>query len=263
MLEDILGKGWEITPAGGATGEAFYARYQEQTLFLKRNSSPFLAVLSAEGFVPKLVWTRRMENGDTITAQQWVQGRELKPFEMEEQRVARLLKKIHDSKPLLSMLQRLGMAPMKPDGMLTNLKRQMDEALLELSCVRSSIQFLEAEKYNVESDEFVVCHGDINHNNWLLSDENELFLIDWDGPLIGDPALDIGMLLYSYISPENWESWLRQYGTELTEDLFLRMKWHVMFQSIAMIQWHKEKERLDEMQDWLQFLHTVQRTGQR
>lgn len=50
-------------------------------------------MLSAEGIVPKLVWTKRLENGDTITAQQWVEGRELKPYEMEEERVAKMLKK--------------------------------------------------------------------------------------------------------------------------------------------------------------------------
>lgn len=39
-------------PAGGATGDAYYAEHNGQQLFLKRNSSPFLAVLSAEGIVP-------------------------------------------------------------------------------------------------------------------------------------------------------------------------------------------------------------------
>jgi len=56
-----LGEGWEVHPAGGATGEAYIAQYEGQNkLFLKRNSSPFLAVLSAEGIVPKLMWTKRM-----------------------------------------------------------------------------------------------------------------------------------------------------------------------------------------------------------
>ncbi|EDL62545.1 YtmP [Bacillus sp. SG-1] len=92
-MEHLFDKEWEIVPAGGATGEAFFARYQEQKLFLKRNSSPFLAVLSAEGIVPKLVWTKRIESGDVITAQHWLNGRELNPDEMEEERAAKLLKK--------------------------------------------------------------------------------------------------------------------------------------------------------------------------
>lgn len=67
-MEDLLGQEWEIIPAGGATGAAYFAQHKGQRLFLKRNSSPFLAVLSAEGIVPKLIWTKRLENGDVITA---------------------------------------------------------------------------------------------------------------------------------------------------------------------------------------------------
>jgi thiamine kinase-like enzyme len=115
-LEHILGQEWEIVPAGGATGEAFYASYNDQRLFLKRNSSPFLAVLSAEGIVPKLVWTKRLENGDVITAQQWLPGRELKPRDMTHENVARMLRKIHRSEPMVGMLSRLEKQPLKPEA---------------------------------------------------------------------------------------------------------------------------------------------------
>lgn len=87
-LGQLLGSDWEIFPAGGATGDAYYAKHNGQQLFLKRNSSPFLAVLSAEGIVPKLVWTKRMENGDVITAQHWMAGRELKAKDMSGRPVA-------------------------------------------------------------------------------------------------------------------------------------------------------------------------------
>lgn len=113
-LGQLLGSDWEIFPAGGATGDAYYAKHNGQQLFLKRNSSPFLAVLSAEGIVPKLVWTKRMENGDVITAQHWMTGRELKPKDMSGRPVAELLRKIHTSKALLDMLKRLGKEPLNP-----------------------------------------------------------------------------------------------------------------------------------------------------
>lgn len=256
-LEHILGQGWEIHPAGGATGEAFFAKYQEQKLFLKRNSSPFLAVLSAEGIVPKLVWTKRMENGDVITAQQWLNGRELKPEEMGQERVAKLLKKIHDSAPLVSMLERLGKASFKPEKMLAELEKSIDNELLQMPSVRSAITFLKAEIKNIQYGEFVVCHSDINHNNWMLSEDNELYLIDWDGPVIADPALDIGMLLYLYIPRENWPTWLNQYGVILTDHLLLRMKWYVVRQTLIDIQWHKDKQRYQEMNHWTRFLQEV------
>lgn len=48
----------------------------------------------------------------------------------------------------------------------------------------------------------------MNHNNWLLSDRDELFLVDWEGAMIADPAIDIGMLLYNYVPQQQWSEWL-------------------------------------------------------
>ncbi|MDP4085905.1 MAG: phosphotransferase family protein [Bacillota bacterium] len=256
-MEHLLGIEWEIVPAGGATGEAFYAKYEDQRLFLKRNSSPFLAVLSAEGIVPKLVWTKRLENGDVFTAQQWLPGRELKPNEMNQERVAKLLKKIHQSKPMLGMLSRLEKKPLLPENLFQIVLNELDHEVLSLSGVQKTIAFLKQETKNVYSEEKVVCHGDVNHNNWLLAEDNQLYLIDWDGAMIADPAIDLGLLLYWYIPEENWEQWIMMYGKKLTNQLKLRMKWYVALQTISSIQWHKNKERYPEMERWISFLSEI------
>ncbi|MEH7106352.1 MULTISPECIES: phosphotransferase family protein [Bacillaceae] len=256
-MEHILGQEWEITPAGGATGEAFYAEFEDQRLFLKRNSSPFLAVLSAEGIVPKLVWTKRLENGDVITAQQWLEGRELKPADMEQNLVAKLLKKIHCSEPMLGMLSRLEKSPLNPEMIFYSIIKDLDEEVLQLPEVSKSLSFLTQEVKNVYCDEKVVCHGDVNHNNWLLTEDNQLYLIDWDGAMIADPAIDLGMLLYWYIPEENWQEWLSMYGEELTDHLKLRMKWYVTLQTLSSIQWYKNKNRLEEMNYWIDFLNKL------
>ncbi len=257
MLEHLFDQDWEIVPAGGATGEAFFAKHHEQRLFLKRNSSPFLAVLSAEGIVPKLVWTKRMENGDVITAQHWLSGRELDPDEMLQDRVAKLLNKIHISKPLLTMLERLGKVRFEPEMMLAEVETTLDFDLLKLPKVNEAISFLQENIDFIQFDEYVVCHGDVNHNNWLLSDRNQLYLIDWDGAMIADPAIDIGMLLYWYIPEDKWEDWLQQYGMTLTDSLKLRMKWYVVSQTLLSIQWHKAKGRFHEMNHWLEYLQSI------
>ena len=49
-----------------------------------------------------------------------------------------------------------------------------------------------------------------------LTEDNQLYLIDWDGAMIADPAIDLGLLLYWYIPEENWQDWLDMYGKELT-----------------------------------------------
>ncbi len=254
MLEELFGQEWEIVPAGGATGKAFFAKHEEQRLFLKRNSSPFLAVLSVEGIVPKLVWTRRLETGDVITAQQWLNGRELKQSEMNNERVAKLLKKIHSSKPLLEMLKRLGKSPLAPNMLLRMIEEQIDGELRQNQTVLVALEFLRKELLNIQCDEKTVCHCDVNHNNWLLAENNQLYLIDWDGAMIADPAIDLGMLLYWYIPKKEWADWVSRYGITLTDDLLLRMKWYAIAQTLISIQWHKNELRFQEMEKWLQFL---------
>lgn len=244
-------------PAGGATGEAFYARHDDQKLFLKRNSSPFLAVLSVEGIVPKLVWTKRLENGDVITAQEWLTGRELTPDEMKIEPVAKLLKKIHQSRPMLGLLRRLGMSPVHPETFFQKVKAHLDQVVLSRSEVRKAIAFLKKEIENIDCEEKVVCHGDVDHNNWLLDENNQLFLIDWDEAMIADPAVDLGLLLYSYVPRENWEHWLNMYGKKLTNHLMLRMKWYVILQTLSSIQWYKDKKRYLEMDKWVHFLAKI------
>lgn len=256
-MEHILGQEWEIVPAGGATGEAFFARHKDQRLFLKRNSSPFLAVLSAEGIVPKLVWTKRLENGDVISAQQWLAGRELKPNEMKQERVAKLLKKIHCSKPMLGMLRRLEKSPLLPENLFQSIKDQLDQDVLLFREVIKAMDFLKKEAINVFSEEKVVCHGDVDHNNWLLAENNQLYLIDWDGAMIADPAIDLGLLLYWYIPEDDWEYWLSMYGKKLTNHLRHRMKWYVALQTLSSIQWYKNKDRIQEMDKWVHFLGSI------
>ncbi|MBN6889391.1 thiamine kinase-like enzyme [Cytobacillus horneckiae] len=253
-MENLFGDDWEIVPAGGATGEAYYAQHEEQRLFLKRNSSPFLAVLSAEGIVPKLVWTKRMENGDVFTAQQWMNGSELKASEMNNERVARLLKKIHSSKPLLGMLTRLGKSAINPETVLKALLKGIDRDLKDQEDIHKSIHFLKEKVDFLSCEEKTVCHCDVNHNNWLLTEDNQLYLIDWDGAVIGDPAIDLGTLLYSYIPVDEWADWVKRYGLELTDDLRLRMKWYVIAQTLDSIQWHKSKFRFQEMNHLIQGL---------
>ena len=81
--------------------------------------------------------------------------------------------------------------------------------------MKKSLSFLTKEVANIHCEEWAVAHGDVNHNNWLLSDLNELYLIDWDGAMIADPALDIGLMLYWYIPRKDWSVWLMQYGSRV------------------------------------------------
>ncbi|MFX3623103.1 MAG: phosphotransferase [Ectobacillus sp.] len=253
-LEHLLGDDWKVDSAGGATGDAYIAEQQGRKVFLKRNTSPFLAVLSAEGIVPKLLWTKRMTNGDVISAQAWLNGRKLEPEEMKMEEVALLLKKIHSSDALLHMIQKLGKKPLSAKDILEQIVAALDEKVKNLAPVQKALQYLKSSCASVEYERPAVCHCDVNHNNWLLSDEDELYLIDWDGAVIADPALDIGMLLHWYVPKEQWGEWLQSYGLELDDSLLRRMRWYVVAQSIVSVQWYMKKGKREEMEYWLQYL---------
>ncbi|WP_338030315.1 phosphotransferase family protein [Fervidibacillus albus] len=256
-MKHFLDNDWKIYPAGGLTGEAFYACRDDEKLFLKRNSSPFLAVLSAEGIVPKLVWTKRLENGDVITAQQWIKGKILEPFQMKDERVANLLKKIHHSKPLLSMLHRLGKLPIFPEMLVSQLEEQFEPRLLGIPNIQKAFRYLKLNLTVAEYNEWAVCHGDVNHNNWMMTEKGSLYLIDWDHAFIGDPAIDLGPLLYWYIPEKDWQDWLSIYGLQLDESLRARMKWYVFYQTLYSIQLFYEKNKEDEYLFWIDYLNTL------
>lgn len=257
MLEHFYQLGWTLDSAGGASGEAYMAEQDGHKLFLKRNSSPFLAALSAEGIVPKLVWTKRIETGEVVTAQHWKNGRALEPEEMNSERVALLLRKIHGSKQLSSMLKKLEMKPMFPAMLLTKINSSLSRQVMAHRVVRKALTYLDEHMPVLDKAFYTVCHGDVNHNNWLLSEQDELFLVDWEGAMIADPAIDIGMILYTYIKPEDWPQWLRKYGIDDSLDLRKRMKWYTVIQAIAMVEWYEEKNRYQDMNYWLVFLDDV------
>lgn len=252
----LLGEEWNIISAGGLTGEAYVAEKQNKRLFLKRNSSPFLAVLSAEGLVPKLIWTKRMENGDVVTAQEWIEGRALFREEMQETVVANLIYKIHHSSELLYMLRRMGQEFIPANVRLHSLKayaksQQMDE---EYNIVKQTLRELTDKLPILNEEKQVVCHGDLNHNNLIKSIDNEIYLIDWDNTRIADPLSDIAIILENYVPMSNWSDWLKQYGYTLNRALFDKIFWYIKADVIYYILWSRKHNRMDYLDKCLKKL---------
>ncbi len=247
-MEHILGDDWKIIPAGGSTGAAYYAQSEQKQLFLKRNSSPFLAVLSAQGIVPKLVWTKRLENGDVVTAQQWLDGKALNPEEMQHPEVAKLLSKIHHSTELLDMLLRIDRRPIQASHLLFKTKNKIAEHTNSYTPIEiyQASKYLEQNVSEMVCEKQVVCHCDLDHHNWMLSNNGELYLIDWDNARVGDPAMDIGRILHSYIPMSEWEDWLDHYGMEKSPQLIRRMYWYLLIAAVDNYIWYQKRNRMEE-----------------
>src|SRR5690625_2679483 len=253
IIKQAIGEGWEFSSAGGLTGNAYIAKRDDERLFLKRNSSPFLAVLSAEGIVPQLVWTKRIKNGDVITAQKWLDGRELYPQEMQDALVAKKLRQIHRSSELLHMLMRLGIEPTSPIKNFETTAQQITERNLHQvhDYIDCSLQFLQTFLSDVVGYEQVVCHADITHNNMMFSKDGSLYIVDWDQAMIADPAIDFGAILYYYVPEAKWEHWLNHYGLKKDDSLIKRMYWYLIDKTLAYFIWHTERKEYDKAKECL------------
>lgn len=255
-LKHVLDNEWLIRPAGGLTGDAFIAEKGDQRLFLKRNSAPFLAVLSAQGIVPKLIWTKRMENGDVITAQRWLEGRKLRPDEMKSKRVANILQRIHHSSELLHMLMRLGKKITTPIENYSELVLQFSKTppASGHKIIQQSLFYLEQLLPATEGQEQVVCHCDLNHNNIIETKDNKLYLIDWENAKITDPIIDYGIILKRYVPEREWDEWLEQYGIVKDDQLIARMHWYLLYNILFYINWHGQRNEHNKVLEQLQVL---------
>ncbi|GEK91448.1 phosphotransferase family protein [Alkalibacterium kapii] len=235
--------GWQLHPIGGDTGQAYMGTRNEERLFLKRNSSPFLAALSLEGISPKLVWTKRTGNGDVLTAQEWCSGRTLDKKEMYKTNVFNIIKKVHGSHSLKRMLMRLG-------GIVLNAADLYEQTLFDLAfdlrnhpLIRETLVYIkENMPEDKNSDEKVVCHGDISHKNLLMSTDNHLYLVDWDSVVISDACFDISQLMERYIDPLNWDSWLDTIEFSREEISRKKMYWYGLLNLLNDLKYHHQKQ---------------------
>lgn len=218
---------WNLQPLKGDTGKAYKGVKDQEEVFLKRNSTPFLAALSREGLTPKLLWTRRTGNGDIVTAQEWFDGRQLTKEEMSSNlEVIRILTHLHHSKSLKSMLKRMEGSEKSAFDFLSEYVTNLPRPLKENKLLMKVFKYLEDHLPYYQPSHYVACHGDAIRQNWLISSDNNLYLVDWDYSVLCDPALDLGTILGQYVAKADWSNWLSLYQTDRVDYLYERVYWY-------------------------------------
>lgn len=238
--------GWQVYPLGGETKTAYMAVNQDKKLFLKRNTSPFLAALSLEKITPKLLWTRRLNSGDTLVAQEWLDARNLRKHEMKLPCVSQLLYRLHHSELLHRMLKQVEGQTITPQSLLTDFWADLGELKHE-PLIEQVYWELSKHQPQLAVEEYEVCHGDLNHKNWLLANDGRLYLVDWETVGMGDCAFDLSMIMCHYVPRNQWLDWLVQYGLKPNEDLMKRIEWYARMNLLRSIKQHAMRGRFAEM----------------
>lgn len=140
-----LDQDWRMRPIKGDTGKAYIGLKDNDKVFIKRNTTPMLAALSKEGIAPKLVWTKRTGNGDTLSAQEWLDGRVLDPDEIGQRNdVIDVLYHLHHSKTLAQMLSKIGGQVRSPEQMLMDYQDQLPSAVAQNGFIHLVTEYLKA-----------------------------------------------------------------------------------------------------------------------
>lgn len=248
-----MDSGWKLHPIGGDTGHAYMGVRAEEKVFLKRNSSPFLAALSVEGITPRLIWTKRIGNGDILTAQEWLNGRVLLGNEMNSKEIIDIMRKYHRSEHLLSMLRKVKGQVYHPEMFLNDYLVDLEEDLSTNSFLNTIVAYLQETVHYVKDARYTVCHGDLNRKNFLLTEDERLYLVDWESVKIADPFSDISMLLVRYVDPSDWDHWLDKYGLMKTDEVYQCLEWYSFVNRLLLTKkYHENGENIKMNQ---QILH--------
>lgn len=240
--------GWQLYPIGGDTGKAYMGTKDQEKVFLKRNSSPFLAALSLEEITPKLIWTKRAENGDVLTAQEWCNGRTLSETEMKTQQVGDILSRVHQSQTLRRMLERVGGKTVYASHLLEDLYFNLTPDLQVHPTITQVFNVLIEQLDHVEDTRQIrVAHGDISHNNLLLSDTGKLYLVDWDNAILADPANDLGQLFARYIDINDWEQWYDSHLLPVDQFMQNKIRWYAFLHLLLEIKTAYYKKRYNRL----------------
>lgn len=249
---------WRMLPLKGSSGEAFMGIKDDEKVFFKRNSSPFIPSLSAEGLAPKLMWTQRTYSGDLLTAQEWKNATQLSREEMQSVTIIDLIKQIHQSEHLLILLKRVQSTAFKPLDFIDLYFDQLPASLAQHQFFNLIIRSLE----DLVDDDFyqcryTVCHGDLNHNNFMIDEDQKLFLVDWEGVKIADPLSDITWFLLQYLQPSEWMEWFKLYEFEFDSTFYKRVKWYSLMNCLLLIKQYTIENRPQQVNQFILLLRNI------
>ena len=162
--------------------------------------------------------------------------------------VSELLARMHGSKLLKKMLLRVGGKTYTPADLLAQYFNGLSSELRQHSLLAEATSRLKANQPQLERSNYEVCHGDLNHKNWLLSETGQLYLVDWEAVKLADPALDLSMLMCQYVPRKDWKQWLTRYAKkEPSPDMMKRIYWYAVMNLLLVIKHNYQRGHFHEM----------------
>lgn len=206
-------KEMQLIPLRGKSGQAYMGVSPDgEKVFVKYNTTPILAALAKEQIAPQLLWSKRTINGDTMIAQQWLDGRLLERQDMNSKQIVQILLRLHQSKNLVNQLLQLNYRIENPFDLLRDWEQNAPKQLQDNTYLQSIIAELKRNLPDFNADKATIVHGDVRHTNWVITTSGLIYLVDWDTVRLTDRMYDVAHIVSHYIPHQHWKDWLNYYG---------------------------------------------------
>lgn len=216
-----------LKPLKGKSGQAFMGEYPNgERIFVKLNTTPILAALAKDQIAPQLLWAKRTAGGDMMSAQEWLDGRMLDKADMNSKQIVQILLQLHKSKSLVNQLLQLNYNVENPFDLLQDWENNAPLQLRENSYLQSIIAELKRSLPDFKPELATIVHGDVCHNNWVVTTSGMVYLVDWDTVRLTDRMYDVAHILSHYIPNTRWDEWLTYYGYKINDLVKQKLYWY-------------------------------------
>lgn len=245
---------------GGESGTAYRGIKDNQVVFIKRNATPFLAAVSLAGIAPKLLWTKRTIHGEVLTAQEWIHSKILDHFDMTQIDILEMIRYVHQSEKLSDFLKKMQSEPVKPIDLLNQYEHNLHNDLKTNHFLSQVFGYLSQYATTLHCQHYTVCHGDLNHRNFLIDNAHRLYLVDWETVRLCDPMSDIAAFLCQYVQLKDWLKWIEVYGMTITEELLKKLEWYALYFCLMDIKKAHFQGRSHQMNHTIALMKTILKT---
>ena len=242
--------GWTIVkPKDGQQKASFVAHHSQQSVFIKFDV-PIAALqrLGEIGVAPRVLASGIAADQPYII-QEYIAGSypDWRWFASHLPELAAFTRRYHHDQPLTSLLAANTITSYQEHIAqdLATLEKQfhtLQAGELHTPEITSALEKLKSQANHLQPLHpvpLVPVHPDPNTKNMLLF-ADRLLMVDWDDIQLSDPLRDVGLLLWWYVSKDQWPLFFQMYGLQIDDNLIERIFWWAARTSFAIALWHVE-----------------------
>lgn len=241
-------KEMQLVPLRGKSGQAYMGVYPDgEKIFVKYNTTPIIAALAKEQIAPQLLWSKRTINGDTMIAQQWLDGRLLERQDMNSKQIVQIMMRLHQSKNLVNQLLQLNYRIENPFDLIRSWEQEAPKQLQDNSYLQSIVTELKKNLPDFNAEKATIVHGDVRHTNWVITTSGMIYLVDWDTVRLSDRMYDVAHLVSHYIPQRHWKDWMSYYGFKDNDLVMSKFYWYGQLSYLRQILTFFDLKQMDKV----------------